>query len=49
MEGIAFCFYDVAVPIFGQQAAPGRAFAAGGGIPGSLTGDDIFGGNNVGN
>jgi hypothetical protein len=48
MNGIAFDFDDPAIPIFCEKTAAGGAFPAGGGVPSRFAGDDIFGGNQVG-
>ena len=46
--GIPFNFDDSAVPIFYDETAPGRAFPAGGGVPGGFSGDEVFGRDQVG-
>jgi hypothetical protein len=42
MQGVALNLDDMAIPIFSQYATASRAFSACGGVPGGLSGDDIF-------
>jgi hypothetical protein len=47
VERISFDFDDPPVAVLGQKAAARRTLPAGGSIPGRLSGDDIFRGNDV--
>jgi hypothetical protein len=48
MRRVSLHFDDMAIAVLGEHAASGRAFPAGGGIPGCITWDDIFWGDEVG-
>jgi hypothetical protein len=48
VQGVSLDFDDPPVAVLGQKAAARRAFPAGGGVPGGLSGDDIFRGDDVG-
>ena len=49
MQRIPLHLDDMSIPIFSEDPAPCRTLPAGGCIPGGLTRDDIFRGDDVGN